>query len=175
MFDQPPAALDALSVNPADDVSLRQEGMASHVVLDFVGRQLRRSLTSSSWQVRNRRNCIHASLKHLGVVPVRAAGHDHQLHASGIYNDVSLGTEFAPVCRVGSRLLTPPWAWYQEAINAGPAPIDLFMFAQASQYGPVNCHGHHPSHAGAASKSCRCRIQGTREGLSMESLFAERT
>jgi len=31
----------------------------------------------------------------------------------------------------------PPGAWYRGAINAGPAPIDLIMFTQASQYGLV--------------------------------------
>src|SRR5256885_2238999 len=31
----------------------------------------------------------------------------------------------------------PPGAWYRGAINAGPAPIDLVMFTQASQHGLV--------------------------------------
>lgn len=36
-------------------------------------------------------------------------------------------------------------------------------------------HQRHSSRAGAASKSCRCRIQGTGEGLPMGCLFAART
>lgn len=142
VFAQPLAALNASSGNPANDAPLPQVGSASLEVVAFVGVQLCRSSTGTSWQASNRRNRVHAPLEHLGVVPVRAADQDHQRDASGIYNDVSLGAELASVRRVGPRCLAPPGAWYRGAINAASAPIDLVMFTQASQHGLVQLFPH---------------------------------
>src|SRR5256885_11037991 len=75
---------------PIYDAPLPQVGSASLEVVAFVGVQLCRSSTGTSWQASNRRNRVHAPLEHLGVVPVRAADQDHQRDASGIYDDVPL-------------------------------------------------------------------------------------
>src|SRR3989475_1120994 len=72
VFAQPLAALNASSGNPANDAPLPQVGSASLEVVAFVGVQLCRSSTGTSWQASNRRNRVHAPLEHLGVVPVRA-------------------------------------------------------------------------------------------------------
>ncbi|CAM3408953.1 hypothetical protein DETS111669_08530 [Delftia tsuruhatensis] len=107
VFAQPLAALNASSSNPANDAPLPQVGSASLEVVAFVGVQLCRSSTGTSWQASNRRNRVHAPLEHLGVVPVRAADQDHQWDASGIYDDVPLGAELASVRGVGARFLPP--------------------------------------------------------------------
>jgi len=73
VFAQPLAALNASSSNPANDAPLPQVGSASLEVVAFVGVQLYRSSTGTSWQACNRRNRVHAPLEHLGVVPVRSA------------------------------------------------------------------------------------------------------
>ncbi len=107
VFAQPLAALNASSGNPANDAPLPQVGSASLEVVAFVGVQLCRSSTGTSWQASNRRNRVHAPLEHLGVVPVRAADQDHQRDASGIYDDVPLGAELASVRGVWARFLAP--------------------------------------------------------------------
>ena len=107
VFAQPLAALNASSSNPANDAPLPQVGSASLEVVAFVGVQLCRSSTGTSWQASNRRNRVHAPLEHLGVVPVRAADQDHQRDASGIYDDVPLGAELASVRGVWARFLAP--------------------------------------------------------------------
>lgn len=56
-------------------------------------------------QARNRRNCVSAFFKHLGVVPVRTADQHHQRDASGIYNDMLLGAKLAYIGGVGARFL----------------------------------------------------------------------
>ena len=119
--------------NPAEDAALSQMDQASLEVVAFVGVQRCRSLTGTSRLVCNRRNCVHALLKHLGVVPVRAADQDHQRDPSDIYNDVPLGAKLSSVRGVGARFL-PPGGFYRGAINAGPPSIDLVMFTQASQH-----------------------------------------
>ncbi len=107
VFAQPLAALNASSGNSANDAPLPQVGSASLEVVAFVGVQLCRSSTGTSWQASNRRNRVHAPLEHLGVVPVRAADQDHQRDASGIYDDVPLGAELASVRGVWARFLAP--------------------------------------------------------------------
>ena len=107
VLTQPLAALNASSGNPANDAPLPQVGSASLEVVAFVGVQLCRSSTGTSWQASNRRNRFHAPLEHLGVVPVRAADQDHQWDASGIYDDVPLGAELASVRGVWARFLAP--------------------------------------------------------------------
>ena len=107
VFAQPLAALNASSGNSANDAPLPQVGSASLEVVAFVGVQLCRSSTGTSWQASNRRNRVHAPLEHLGVVPVRAADQDHQWDASGIYDDVPLGAELASVRGVWARFLAP--------------------------------------------------------------------
>ena len=62
------------------------------------------------------------------------ADQDHHRDACCIYNDVSLGAEFASVRGVGDPFPGPRGAWYRGAINAASAPIDLVMFTQASQH-----------------------------------------
>jgi len=107
MLAQSLAALNASPGNAAGDASLSQVSSASLEVVAFVSMQLRGPFTGSSWQACNRRNRVHTLLEHLGVMPVRTADQNHQRDASGIYNDVSLGAELAPVRRVGPRFLTP--------------------------------------------------------------------
>ncbi|PIF36008.1 hypothetical protein CLV01_5270 [Delftia sp. 60] len=177
VFAQPLAALNASSGNSANDAPLPQVGSASLEVVAFVGVQLCRSSTGTSWQASNRRNRVHAPLEHLGVVPVRAADQDHQRDASGIYNDVSLGAELASVRRVGPRCLAP----------GGLVPRSHQCCLGSNRFGHVHAsesawpgatvptHQRHSSRAGAASKSCRYRTQEIGEGLPMECLFAART
>jgi len=104
---QPLATFNPPSANPAGNASLPQVLAATLVVIAFVGVQLCWSFTGTPCQACNRRNRVHAPLKHLGVVPVRTADQGHQRDASGIYNDVSLGAELASVCRVGACFLAP--------------------------------------------------------------------
>ena len=137
MIAQSLATLNASPGNEAGDAPLPQVSTATLVVIALVGVQLRWSFARAPSQACNRRNRVHAPLEHLGVVPVCTADQDHQGNASGIYNDVSLGTEPASVRGVGARFLAPPGAWHRGVINAGPAPVDLIMFTQASQHGLV--------------------------------------
>ncbi|MPN43363.1 hypothetical protein SDC9_190922 [bioreactor metagenome] len=105
MLAQSLATLNASPGNVAGDAPLPQVRTATLVVIALVGVQLRWPFARAPSQACNRRNRVHAPLEHLGVVPVCAADQDHYGNASGIYNDMSLGTELASVRAVGARFL----------------------------------------------------------------------
>lgn len=101
------AAFNSSPGNPANDAPLSQVGPASLEVVAFSTWSFA-GLLGTSRQACNRRNRVHALLKHLGVVPVHAVDQDHQWDASGIYNDVALGAKLASVGGVRARFLAPP-------------------------------------------------------------------
>lgn len=82
-------------------------GTAALVVIALVCMQLCWPFARAPLQTCDGRERIHARLKHLGVMPVRSADQNHQRDASGIYDDVPLGAEFASVRGVGARFLAP--------------------------------------------------------------------
>ena len=175
VFAQPLAALNASSGNSANDAPLPQVGSASLEVVAFVGVQLCRSSTGTSWQASNRRNRVHAPLEHLGVVPVRAADQDHQ----------RMPLASTTMCRLEPSLPL--------SVGFGPVswprvvPRSHQCWPGSNRFGHVHAsesawpgaaaprHQRRSSRVGAASKSCRCRSPGIGEGLPMECLFAART
>ena len=107
VLTQPLTALNASSCNPTNDAPRPQVGSATLEVVAFVGVQLCRSSTGSSWQASNRRNRVHALLEHLGVMPVRTADQDHQRDASASTTMCRLEPSLPLSVGLGTRFLAP--------------------------------------------------------------------
>ena len=107
VLTQPLTALNASSCNPTNDAPRPQVGSATLEVVAFVGVQLCRSSTGTSWQASNRRNRVHALLEHLGVMPVRTADQDHQRDASASTTMCRLEPSLPLSVGLGTRFLAP--------------------------------------------------------------------
>lgn len=104
---KPLAALDALSGNATGDSTSLQIVTATLVVVALVCMQLTWSAPWSTAQPFDSGQCIQTPLEQHGVMPVGTAHQHYQRNAAGIYDDVPLGAELAPVRGVGTRFLAP--------------------------------------------------------------------
>ena len=107
VFSQPLTAFNASAGNPAQDAFGLQIGPATAVVIALVSMQFPRTLARPARQASKRRDCVNAGFEQHGVMPVGPADQHHQRNAPGVYDDMSLGAQFAPVGWVGACLLAP--------------------------------------------------------------------
>ena len=101
------AAFNAFACNAADDSSAPEVVSAALVVITFVSMQLGRSAARATSESFDGRQRVQTPFKQHGVVAVCTAHQYHQRDASGVYDDVSFGAEFASVRGVRTGLRAP--------------------------------------------------------------------
>lgn len=107
VFAKPLATFNAAPCNPTQDAFGPQVGSAAAIVIALVSMQFPRTLARPARQASKRRDCVNAGFEQHGVMPVGPADQHHQRNAPGVYDDMSLGAQFAPVGWVGACLLAP--------------------------------------------------------------------
>ena len=106
MLSQRLAGLNASACDAYLDAAIREQLATERVVITFIGVQLAR--TASGWPflaVIDLGNGIHQLLQHLAVVHVGSRNQNHQRRPLRVYGDVSFGTQFTPVRRIGPDFL----------------------------------------------------------------------
>lgn len=107
VFAQPLAAFNAFSRNATGDATPPQIVPASLVVIPLVRMQFGGSPTRSAAQPFDGWQCIQTLLEQHRVMPIRCAYQDNKGYTSSIYDDMSLGAEFASICGVGACFRAP--------------------------------------------------------------------
>ena len=107
VFAQPLAAFNAFSRNATGDATPPQIVPASLVVIPLVRMQFGGSPTRSAAQPFDGWQCIQTLLEQHRVMPIRSTYQDNKGYTSSIYDDMSLGAEFASICGVEACFRAP--------------------------------------------------------------------